>query len=51
MPDVTSKVYAHLFHQALHADKTRAAMEESFGAVLTPAPDGTTALVIPTVAV
>lgn len=33
-PDITLRVYAHLFAGAEHADRTRAALEASFGTVL-----------------
>lgn len=33
-PDISLRVYANLFDQARHADRTRAAMERSFGGLL-----------------
>jgi integrase len=33
-PEVTLRVYAHLFDQAAHADRARAALEASFGRML-----------------
>jgi len=36
-PDITLKVYAHLFDQARNADTARAALERSFGDILEPA--------------